>query len=287
MLAFRLMAGLTLGFCVVGPILDDKKKDWPPHPTIPVVNPKWPEWPLPPVVKPQPRPTFDPIDVLPKGKLYVVQHNGDPVQLLCSPQDVVAIKEYKGKVVIDGYFVDGTEEETREYEAKQVFLVKRLLPGQFELLKVPAGKVERRLLTDIVPKPIPPKPDPDPAPEPKPKPTEPVIAIDGVSVLLLYETADLAKMTKEQATIPYSTRLYTYLDSVCAMHPNGKVKAWAIWDKDLDGYLDSKAFGDAQARKRDLIPWAIISSRNGSYEGPWPKDDLALIDLINRTIGKK
>lgn len=254
--------------------------------------PKLPDWPITPApkVKVDPVPSVDPVTLLGKGQLYVIQHNGDPCQILCSPPGVVSIKEYKGKVTIDGVFVDSKdpEGETREYEAKQVFRLKRVLPGAFELLKVPAGAVERRLLSDVVPDPMPPGPTPPgPTPPEPPKPTKPVIDIDGVSVLLLFESADLGKLTKEQAAIPWSPRVYKYLDEVCAKHPKTAMKAWAIWDKDVDGYLDCKEFGDAQKRPRTTIPWAIISSRNGSYEGPWPADDLALVELVKKTIGSK
>ncbi len=246
------------------------------------------DWPLTPTQPEPPKPKVEPVDILPAGRLYVVTHNGAPAQMLVSPPASAHVKEFAGKVVIDGYFVDGKEPETRVYEAKQVFLVKRVQPGKLELLKAPAGPVERRLLSDTGPEPAPePTPKP-PTPEPPvPEPIKPVIAIDGTSVLLLYESADLPKYPKEWVALPYSTKLYSYLDSVCADHPSGKGKAWRIWDKDDAGHLDSIAFGDAQKRPRTAIPWAIISSRNGNYEGPWPKDTDAMIDLIKKTTGGK
>jgi hypothetical protein len=253
-------------------------------------QPKYPDWPnTPPPPKVEPIPVIEPVTLLAKGQLYVIQHNGDPCQVLCSPPGVVSVREFKGKVVVDGIFVDG-KEETRVYEAKQVFLVKRVLPGAFELLKLPAGLVERRQLSDVVPQPMPPTPEPSPTPTPTPTPPEPVkpfIDIDGVSVLMLFESADLGKMTKEQAAIPWSPRLYKYLDSVCAKHPMHNQKAYMVCDKDLDLNLDSPQFAAAQKRPRTSIPWAIISSRNGNYEGPWPADDLAMIELVKKTIGDK
>lgn len=179
--------------------------------------PKYPDWPLPPIPdkKPDlPKPTFDPIDKLPKGKLYVVLHNGDQAQLLVSPSGMASVKEYKDSVVIDGDFIDGGE-ETREYKAKQVFLVKRLQPGSFELLKVPAGKVERRQLDDVVPGPMPPGPSP---PGPQPPGPAPVPA-KTFRVIFAVESGDT--LTAAQAGVIYGKDVEAWLTKNCTGGKDG------------------------------------------------------------------
>lgn len=259
--------------------------------------PKYPDWPITPVVKPTtPDPMPSPVSVL-GGELYVVQGDGNQ-QLLASPTGLVAITEEAGPIKIRGVFVDGKTVETRTYTGKQVWIVERVLGpdgklsrGTFELIKVPKGTLERRVVGDA--QPPPPKPvDPIDPPKPvdPPQPSGPVIGIDGVSVLLIYENDDRPKYSKEWNGILLSSTLYAYLDSVCAKHPDGKTQAWRMWDKDdaaKYGSQDSKAFDDAQKRPRTTVPWAIISSRNGSYEGPWPADEDALIALIKKTIAPK
>lgn len=120
---------------------------------------KYPDWPTTPVVTP---PAVKPVATdpatLPSGVLYVVQGDGTE-QLLPSPANVVKVQEFAGPIGIYGKFIDGAGTELRTYGAKQIWVVERVLAGQVELLKVPKGKVERRMLdTDVPPKPDAPAP---------------------------------------------------------------------------------------------------------------------------------
>lgn len=268
--------GLCFGVSLIA--ADPQKTDWPIAPAPKVVT--------------VPDAMPGPVDQLPPGKLYVIQSDED-VQLLASPPGLVSVTHDPGPIRINGEFVDGTKRESRTYSKKNVFTVERLLDdkgnplkGSVELLLVPKGKIERRLVTDGTAPQPPPKPKDDDVVPPKPDKTQPVIAIDGVSVLVIYEKDDLRDYTTEHKGLIRSTRLYEALDKLCAPHPDGKTRAWRIWDKDDQGSLDSKAFGDAQARAAGKRKWVIISSPKGNYEGDWPKDDLALIDLVKKTTGQ-
>ena len=129
-----------------------------------------PDWPATPVVPqpmpPQPAPKA--VANLAVDELYVVQSDED-VQLLASPPGVVTVTREQGPLKIRGLFVGNKIVSTRTYQKKNVFIVERIAAGDVELLLVPAGKVERRVVGDDEPAP-PPKPKPDPEPKPEPKP---------------------------------------------------------------------------------------------------------------------
>lgn len=235
-----------------------------------------PDW---PAIKRADPPAPSVVDTLPKGKLYVVLHNDAPAQLLVSPPGAVSIKEYKDAVTIDGDFVDGGE-GTRDYKAKQIFLVKRVQPGSFELLKVPAGFAERRLLSDFVPTPMPPTPGPTPpTPGPTPVPDAP-IPTAGLHVLIVFDSMKAQTYPAAQAGIFTSAPLHQYLDQNTPKE--GMSHGWRIWpsDTNYDADENAKQWGDAMKRKRDSLPWIIVSNGKTGFEGPLPgnvDDTMALI----------
>jgi hypothetical protein len=188
-------------------------------------QPRYPDWPLTPTEKKvEPAPKVEPVDVLPKGKLYVVLHNGEASQLLCSPPGIARIREYKDKVTLDGVFVDSkdADSETRDYEAKQIFVVKRLQPGAFELLKVPAGFKERRLLSDTVPQPLPPGPGPDPGPGPGPAPAPTPTPAKTLRVIFAVESGQ--NLTDAQRSVINGLAVEKWLDSHCTGGRDGSAR---------------------------------------------------------------
>lgn len=224
--------------------------------------PKFPDWPqlpfVPNVMPPSPAPASGDVSLLPKGVLYVVQHNGDPAQLLVSPPTAAVVREYSGKVAIDGVFVDAKvpgEAEFREYEAKQVFVVKRLQPGPLELIKAPKGAVERKMLTDgVAPKP----PDPGPGPTPPDPPPTPAKTF---RVIFTVESGQT--MTAQQLAVVYGREVEEWL----VKNATGGKDGFRRRDKDnpaVTGAEMSKIW--EKARPEIKRTPAVIVEKNGHIE---------------------
>lgn len=131
----------------------------------------------------------------------------------------------------------------------------------------------------VPPGPVPPGPNP-PGPTPGPAP----IPGDGLRVLIVYESADLGKMPKEQSTILYSQAVRSYLDSKCAVGPDGKTHEWRVFDKDAPMGAESKTWQDAMKRERKSVPWIIVSnpSKGGGFEGPLPANVDEAMTLLKK-----
>lgn len=157
----------------------------------------------------------------------------------------------------------------------------RLTKIDFDKKKVErdSAEVEVNYGGGVVP-PKPPGPTPDP---PQPKPTEKLIAIDGFAVLIVYESGDESKLTREQAAILVSITVRAYLDSKCLKNDENKGGAYRIWDKDVDVSKTYKVWADAMRRERKGLPWIIISTpTKGGYEGPLPKDVAETMALLKK-----
>lgn len=117
-----------------------------------------------------------------------------------------------------------------------------------------------------------PNPDPTPVPPPPPPPDPPPIPVAGLRVLIVYESAE-----KKTWSLPKSVA--DYLNAKCVKA--GNQPEWRLLDKDTPMGGESKIWQDAMARKRDTIPWVVISDGKTGYEGPWPvdhvEDQLALL----------
>lgn len=129
-----------------------------------------------------------------------------------------------------------------------------------------------------------PKPDdpPDPKPDdPKPKPT------GGLRVLIVYESADLAKVPEAQQAILYGMTVRKALNDACEQ--DGTVKGWRIFDKDVDASSDTKGWADLLKRSRTSLPW-VVMTRGGEvvHEGALPADQSAFLALLkaNQKGGK-
>ncbi len=224
--------------------------------------PKYPDWPLAPVEKKkvEPTPKVEPVDVLPKGKLYVVLHNGETAQLLCSPPGIARIRQYKDKVTLDGVFVDSKDEEseTRDYEAKQVFVVKRLQPGAFELLKVPAGFQERRLLSDTVPQPLPPAPGPGPGPGPSPTPEPTPTPAKTLRVIFSVESGQ--NLTSAQQGVIYGVVVENWCLKNCTGGKDGV--AWRDKDNPTLNGVEMSAIWETARPKITKTPVVVVEKNN-------------------------
>lgn len=245
--------------------------------------PKYPDWPtLPAVPDKKPEKKTEPVVVgsLTAGKLYVVQHNGEPVQLLASPEGIVAVSELASGTVINGVFADGKgERETRTYSGKQVWLVERVAQGNVELLKVPKGPIERRLLTDDQ-FPIPPPKPVDPKPvEPDVKPIEksPWDNAPGLRVLIVYPKR--GNLTADQQTIIIGKRVRDYVDAKCVKE-NGEPAYWFLkTDEDVSGLGAGWQKAYALAANRT---WVVVGNGARWEQGPLPANPDKMLELLKK-----
>lgn len=128
-----------------------------------------------------------------------------------------------------------------------------------------------------------PGPDPDPGPKPSPAPIPAV----GLHVLIVYESADLGKMSAAQQAILYAQSIREYLNTKCPAGPDGKTKEWRIWDKDVATDGESKLWQEAMKRPRSATPWIIVSNldKGGGFEGPLPTNVADALTLLKKFGG--
>lgn len=130
-------------------------------------------------------------------------------------------------------------------------------------------------------------PSPDPAPDPTPDPTPDPAPIPeaGFRVLIIEDIKQRVKLPAVQLEILFDKKIRDYLESKCVADSDGKTKAWRIWPDSVDATRQSKSWQDAMKRKRDSLPWIIISDGKKGYEGPLPKDVDATLDLLKKYGG--
>lgn len=133
----------------------------------------------------------------------------------------------------------------------------------------------RVVIGDAPPGPDPPGPKPPPEPPPPPAP----IPVDGFRVLVVYESSET--MTPGQHSAVYGKTIRDYLDSRCAAGPGGR-REWRVWDPDIDTRGEAKHWQDAMRRKRDRLPWIVVSTGKTGYEGPLPDTLEKTMDLIRK-----
>jgi hypothetical protein len=122
------------------------------------------------------------------------------------------------------------------------------------------------------PGPDPPTPGPDPpSPAPIPEP--------GFRVLIIYESADL--LPQGQQVILFGREVRDYLNRVCVAESTG-TKAFRIFDQHVDATGELKTWKDAMARKRDSVPWIVVSNGTTGFEGPLPKTAQEFLELCKK-----
>jgi hypothetical protein len=128
-----------------------------------------------------------------------------------------------------------------------------------------------------------PRPPPEPVPEP-PKPTPPIpvtdgpFPLDGLRVLIVYESAKTLPMG--QNSVIYGKKVRDYLREKCIKGPDGKTSDFRIYDQDLDVSGDGAHWQKAMVRTRTTVPWIVIGGRTAWHEGPLPgsvEEALALL----------
>lgn len=121
------------------------------------------------------------------------------------------------------------------------------------------------------PEPTPPEPGPSPAP----------IVETGFRVLVVYETADLASMSRDQQLIFSGPEVRGYLDSHC-VKVNGTPE-WRFFDKDTQFPVTcDSVWCKTMKRARGDLPWIVVSDGKTGYEGPLPPDVRSTLDLLRK-----
>ena len=221
-------------------------------------------------------------------QLYVVDCKVECV-VRDPPKGLVRVAKKKGPRDFSAKFVDGAGGiEDRTYDGPFLYVVQAVGTGRVELDVIPVGfKSEAEIVTATVdvsagqgPQP-PPKPDPKP---PEPSPDAP-IPVSGLRVLVVFETADAAKLTAGQQQAIYSKATRDLLNANCVVGPDGKTREWRIFDQNVDASADSKTWADAMKRPRKSVPWLIVSNGTSGFEGPLV-DDKQVADLVAKFGGK-
>lgn len=239
--------------------------------------------PMPPAPTPIPGGTLR----LTPDVLFVIDSDVD-VLVLVSPDGRVGVSHEAGPVKIRGKFIDNPDKTaTRTFKGKHVYVLEPVADGQCEVLVVPVGAADAksvvRRTVDVLT-----------APQPPPKPVDPVIPVPvnpapipeaGFRVLIVYESADRARYPSAQNAILTSVLVRDYFAAHCAKGPDGRTPESRIWDKDTDGYLDSKLWGDAMKRPRASVPWIVISTGTTGYEGPLPANVADALTLLKKYGG--
>lgn len=127
--------------------------------------------------------------------------------------------------------------------------------------------------------PVPPTPTPTPTPTP-PTPSVVPISGDGFRVLILYDSSQGVP----ESSVAKSVR--DYLNAKCVKGADGKTADYRIWDINTDVSNVPQNFKDAFARKRDSIPWILISTGKTGYEGPLPYNATDLLPLLKKYGGE-
>jgi hypothetical protein len=97
----------------------------------------------------------------------------------------------------------------------------------------------------------------------------------GNRCLIVYESADVAKMSAKQQVIITGSRLRKYLDANCIKD------GWRIIDSDTEFKgSDDVIWVEAMRLPRDGGPWLICSTGKRGFSGPLPGDIDSVIDIL-------
>ncbi len=95
-----------------------------------------------------------------------------------------------------------------------------------------------------------------------------IINAPGLHVMIVTERG--TKLPTDQQPILTSGDVRDVLNSACPLIDTDT--GWKFFDKDEPTEGLSQVWVDALARPRESLPWLIISSDKGSFEGPLNKD---------------
>lgn len=125
------------------------------------------------------------------------------------------------------------------------------------------------------------KPD-DPKP-PNPDDPKPPMPGQGFRVLIVLESRDLSTLPSSQVAALTAREVREYLNAKCIKE--GNQPAWRMWDKDTDISREDEHWKEAMKRKRDSLPWLLVSDGQKGYEGPMPKTTAELLAKLKEIGG--
>lgn len=155
-------------------------------------------------------------------------------------------------------------------------------PGKYQVLAIATAANKAPAIESIVVDVggVQPQPDPTPQPPVPPTPSDVVpIPGDGLRVLIIYEQDDQAKYNASQLKQLYSLTFRQYLNSVCVKNTSG-MPEYRVLDEEVEG--EQSIWLEAIKRKRDTLPWLIISNGKTGFEGPLPANEAETKALIER-----
>lgn len=132
--------------------------------------------------------------------------------------------------------------------------------------------------------PQPPGPGPNP-PGPTPDKTAPFAGLQGLRVLVVYESGDLSKLSIAQQGAIYAKSVRDYLNQKCPAGPDGKTREWRMYDTDVDLTGESKTWQDAMKLPRTGLPWVYVGNGTAGYSGPLPASADDMLALLRKFGG--
>lgn len=230
----------------------------------------------PPSPLPNPRPVPGPVTKLGKGVRYVVSCSVK-CDVIAFPPDLVGIEEKAGPRDWTAVFAGGTGDyEDRRFDSPFQYAIRAAGVGPVDIVIIPRGYkdqaewVRTKLDVDAGEGPRPP-PEPKP-PEPKPPTDDPLpgFPVGQLRVLIVEETASRSTVPAPQLAILFSAKVRDYLDAKCAVEPDGRTRAYRIWDQGVDAKNDLAVWQGGLKRNRTSLPWLVVSNGTKSFEGPLP-----------------
>lgn len=121
------------------------------------------------------------------------------------------------------------------------------------------------VIGDAPPQPVPPSPPQPPQP---PTPPGPVVAAEGLHVLIVEETMDRTKLPTSVLYAMIGQELTDYLNTNCAKDANGKPD-WALYDDDKTSEQILAMAPYWQQPYKDAVEFAHNNKANPPYVGPF------------------
>lgn len=136
------------------------------------------------------------------------------------------------------------------------------------------------------PTPVPVPDDQDDDDETEPPIPAPIPA-DGFRVLIVYETSTVSLLPRGQQNILSSPVVRNYLNTHCVRGPDGWTPEWRQYDQDtIFPTTCTEVWCKAMARKRDAVPWVVISDGKTGFEGPLPGSVDEMMTLLKKYGGE-
>lgn len=129
---------------------------------------------------------------------------------------------------------------------------------------------------------------PTPPTPPGPVPPTPPGPVQGLKVLIVYESSERAALTGAQENILSGKPMRDWLVAHCSPDP-AYPKGFAIWDKDVETAGMPKHWQDALARPRGGVPWVVVMDGNGAAVDGFalPANADALIAALSKYVPAK